>query len=630
MMLSLMRKHAKSYLIKVLIAIIAIVFVFYFGYSFRSDEGSKIATVNGELITGTEYGKAYHNLLEALQRQYGSMWSESLIQAFDLKNRALQGLIEEKLLSQEARRMGLEVTEDEIKAEILSYPAFQNQGAFDQRRYHMVLSQNRMTPEDFERTLSQMLLTEKMSQFLTAFLPSTEQELREYYAFKNRKVKIQYLTVSPEKYRGFVEVEESGLSEFFKNNIEDYRVPDKVRIAYIEIDPKDYTDKIGLNDQDIKLYYEENISRYKKEKEVQARHILFKVPEDAAPEKVEEVKKKAQEVLEKARGGGDFEELVREYSEGPSKDKGGDLGYFSSGQMVKPFEEAAFAMKPGDISDLVRTEFGFHIIKVEDVREARTQTLAEVQPEIEETLRMTLASDIAHESALSLMDQMPYDVNLEEYAQEQGVRVAATDFFSRGEDIPGITGDEKLEEVVFSLESLAVSDVVEFGDRFYIIQVLEQKPSTLPQLEDVRQEVVQDYKDHLAREKARGEARALLERLQKGEGWKALLAEKEMAGEESDFFTRGGAVQGIGYVQGLDEAVFKLNAGDRYPREVFESDKGFHVIRWVAFEDIDQGEFEKAMADEKGFVRSLKHRALLAVWKEKLTQEAEIEILAPL
>ena len=175
MLLSLMRRHAKSYLIKFLIAIIALVFIFYFGYSFRSDKSTKVAVVNGEPISGAEYRKAYGEMLSALQRQYGNMWSDSLIEMFDLKKRALQGLIDEKLISQEARRIGLTVTEDEVRSEIMAYPAFQFQGRFDERRYRTVLDQNRMTPEDFEGTVSQVLLKDKVSQFMTAFLPITEQ-----------------------------------------------------------------------------------------------------------------------------------------------------------------------------------------------------------------------------------------------------------------------------------------------------------------------------------------------------------------------------------------------------------------------------------------------------------------------
>ena len=169
-MLSLMRKHAKSWLIKFLIFIIAIVFIFYFGYSFTARRGLKMAYVNGDLISGLEYDKTYRDLLEALQKQYKDMWNDNLIKTFDLKNRALEGLISQKLISQEAKRLGLDVTEEEVQKAIMNYPAFQVNGQFVIGRYRSLLNYNRMKPEDFEASISQDLLEEKLKQFLFAFM----------------------------------------------------------------------------------------------------------------------------------------------------------------------------------------------------------------------------------------------------------------------------------------------------------------------------------------------------------------------------------------------------------------------------------------------------------------------------
>jgi len=183
MLLSMMRKHAKSWLIKVLIGIIAVVFIFYFGYSFRAKKGLKVAYVNGELISGMEYQKAYWDLLEALRRQYKDVWNDNLIKVFDLKNRALDNLINQKLISQEARKIGLDVTESEIQQAIMDYPAFQIDGQFDMRRYMGLLSQNRMQPEDFEVSMAKELLDGKLRQFLLTFMPITDQEVLDYYSY---------------------------------------------------------------------------------------------------------------------------------------------------------------------------------------------------------------------------------------------------------------------------------------------------------------------------------------------------------------------------------------------------------------------------------------------------------------
>ncbi len=626
MLLSLMRKHAKSYLIKVLIAIIAVVFIFYFGYSFRSREGVKVASVNGEPITSTEYQKAYKDLLESLRRQYRDMWSENLIEAFDLKRQALQQLIDQRLITQEARRLGLDVTEDEIRSEIMSYPAFQFQGRFHEGRYRAVLDQNRMTPEDFERTVAQALLKDKADQFLTAFQPVTDHEVREYYRYLNLQTKVQYVAFDPADFREGIRLEPAEVEEYFENRKEEYRIPDKISVKYIKIEPSTFFDQIKISEEQLKAYYQENIERYKEKKRVKAKHILFRLDQKATEEEEAKVKQKALEVLNKAKKGEDFSELAKTYSEGPSKDQGGDVGYFSRGEMVEGFEEAAFKLEEGEISDLVRTGFGYHIIKVEDIQEARTRPFEEVRGEIAEHLTSVRASDIAHEEALSLMDQMPYEVDLKEHAGSHGLLVHDTGLFSRGEEIPGLGESDKLEEVLFNLERGAVSDVIEFNDSFFIFQVDETRPSHLPQLAGVREEVREDLLSERAREKARAKAQEVLERLRQGGDWEAVVGEQGLSPQTTDFFKRNQAVPGLGNNPVLQEAAFRLDEDDPYPEEVFETESGVVIMRWAGSRDIDEESLAEEKEDYLSSIREMKHRVLFEAWLRELRERAEIRI----
>lgn len=627
MLLSLMRKHAKSYLIKVLIAIIAVVFIFYFGYSFRSPRGVKMATVNGEPITSTEYQKTYRELLESLRRQYGDMWSENLIEAFDLKNQALQQLINQRLITQEAKRLGLDVTEEEIRSEIMSYPAFQFQGRFHEGRYRAVLDQNRMAPEDFERSVSEALLKDKASQFLAAFLPVTDQEVREYYTYLNEEAKVDFVTFDPADFREQVKYDPSEVEQFFKDRKDRYRIPDKINAAYIKINPSDFMNQINIPESQLKAYYQENMDRYKTDKKVKARHILFRLDEDKSSE--EKVRQKALEVLEKARKGEDFEALARAYSEDPSAEHGGDLGYFSKGQMVEPLEEAAFELEKGELSDLVKTRFGYHIIKLEDIQEAGVRPFEEVRDEISDRLRSLQASDIAHEEALSLMDQMPYEVDLKEYARSQGLSAQETGLFSKGEEIPGLGEGEKLEQVLFSLEEGQVSDVVEFNESFFIFQTLEKVPSHIPELDEVREAVEKDLVSERAREKARKAAQGLLERLREGGDWDRLTKEAGLTPKTTDYFNRNQEVPGLGDNPELRNAAFELTEAEPYPDKVFESASGAVIMRWAASRDIDEDALEEEKEEYRSSIREMKHRELFDAWLQELRQGAEIKIEAP-
>ena len=629
MVLSLMRRHAKSWLIKFLIGMIAVVFIFYFGYSFTSRSGVKIAYVNGEPISGVEYQKAYRRLLAALQRDYKNVWNENLIEVFDLRNRALENLINGKLVSQEAKKIGLDITDKEIQNEILAYPAFQYGGHFDEGRYRALLSQNRMTPEDFEAGIAQELLQRKLRQFLMTFSPVTEQEVLDQYTFSNQKVKISFVQFLPKDFEKSVTLDPKSMEAYFEEHKEAYRVPEKIKIKFITIDPDTFKGEVNIPDQQVEDYYEDNRETFRQEKEVRARHILFKLEQNAQEEEEEKVVEKATMVLEKARKGDDFADLAKQYSEGPTAPKGGDLGFFSRGRMAKPFEEASFKMKQGEISDLVRTRFGYHIIKVEEIKEARVKTLEEVQGEIKNSLTGMVTTDLAHEKALSLIDQMPYEVDLKQYAERHKVPVKQSGYFSSNENIPDIGGDDKLRKSIFSFEKNDVSEVLEFKGKFYIVQVVEKKPSHLPELKEVEERVKKDFTSHLATLEAKSAAEAYLAELKGGKDWTELAKERKLSPKTSDFFTRNDYIPQIGYAPDLQGGAFSLGENRRYHDQVFETERAVFVIRFEGRKGIDMAKYEEEKENYRRSLMGAKNQAIYGDWLEDLRGRAEIERLEP-
>ena len=627
MLLSLMRKQAKSWLIKFLIGIIAVVFIFYFGYSFTSKDAVKVAEVNGEYISGVDYQKAYRNLLQALQREYKNAWNDNLIKVFDLENRAFNSLVNEKLIAQEAKKLGLEVTEKEVQARILAYPAFQFKGRFDEALYRSLLQQNRMKPEEFEAEISRQLLREKVEQFLTTLLPVTDNEVLDQYTYAQEKIKIGYVHFLPDTLKKAVKFDPAGLDTFFKDHKEDYRIPEKIKIAYIVLDPEAFKESATPSDQQITEYYEDNLNTFRQEKEVKARHILFKLTKDMSEEEEKKVKEKALSVLKMAREGKDFATLAKEYSEGPTREKGGDLGWFAKGRMVKPFEDAAFKMKKGEISDLVKTPFGYHIIKVEDIKEAHTKTLDEARPQIIDILTKVAATDLADEKGLSLIDQMPYDVDLAKYASEHKVPIKEGDYFSQNETIPGIGGDAKLKQSLFSLEKGEVTELVESNGKFYIIQVLDKHPSYLPELEEVRKKVEADFISHLADIEAKSKAEEFLTKLKEGKPWDELVKKDKLTPKSSEFITRNDTIPDIGYDPELIDAAFDLNEKKKYPDRVFENEKGAYVIRWEGKEGIDEAKYQEEKEDYRQSLILAKDQILIRDWLENLKKKAEIKDL---
>ena len=202
MFITLMRKHTKGILIKVMVGLIAVVFIFWGVYAIREKPGSKIAYVNGELITGLEYDAKYREMLDALQKQYKQYWNDTLIEAFQVKQRALDSLIEKRLISQESARIGLGVTDDEVANAIVTYPAFQVNGEFDEGRYRSLLNYNRMEPTDFESAIKLELLGQKIRHVIKCFFPLTDMEIMSYYSYQKEKVNIGFVSFNPEDFKG--------------------------------------------------------------------------------------------------------------------------------------------------------------------------------------------------------------------------------------------------------------------------------------------------------------------------------------------------------------------------------------------------------------------------------------------
>ncbi len=629
MLLSLMRKHAKSWLIKALIAIIAVVFVFYFGYSFTSDQAMKVAYVNGELINGPEYEKVYRDMITSLQARYKSMWNDNMIKMFNLKKRALESLITQRLMSQAASELGLDVTEEEIQKAIMNYPAFQINGRFDMRRYQSLLSNNHMKPEDFEASITSELLDKKLKQFLFAFLNITDREILEYYTFANEKVKIAFVEFNPENFKDSVKIDEARLKAYFEKNKEQYRIPEKISVVYLEVDPKDFGGEVEITEKEIESYYEYNAKIYSQPKQVKAKHILFKAEQDDTEEVKNKVKERAEKVLEKARKGDDFAALAEEYSEGPSKSQGGDLGYFKTGQMEPPFEEAAFALKKGEISDLVQTRFGYHIILVEDIKEAGMTPLAQVREDILAALTGNLTTELAHEKGLTLLDQMPYDVDLTAYGSQHGLTAKNSAHFSKNAPIPDIKGSEKIAPTLFALEKDEASGLIELGGKFYIFQTAESKASYLPELKAVKKAVEERFIAHETRAAAESASEKYLKSLKEGKSWETMSTENNLQIQQTDFFTRRDPIPDIGNAPALNEMAFKLGKDHPYTQKPFVNNKGAFVIRWEGNEGIDEKKFQEEKEAYRDSLTQTKHQRIFENWIKDLRKKAVIEILTP-
>ncbi|RPI73134.1 MAG: hypothetical protein EHM45_21185, partial [Desulfobacteraceae bacterium] len=614
-----------------MIAIIAITFVLYFGFGRDSDpQKTKIATVNGEIISKLEFENTKKMMREMLQKQYAQyklVLTDKMLKEMNLDKMARDNLIQGKLFSQGAEELGLAVTQKEVQDFIQNYPDFQNAGIFDKNRYDILLRDKNMQPQDFEKDLSQTLLDNKTKQFLMTFAPVNKQELQDRYTFANRKVKISFIHFPAKSFEKSVNIEPKALEEYFSKNRAAYRVPDQIRVAYMIVDPEAFQDKVQIEEKTIEEYYEDNLNRFEEKKQVKVRHILFKVDLKTTQVEDDKIKEKALGVLKRAQAGEDFAKLAKEFSQDPNAAKGGLVDYFSRGQTPDKFyEQEAFKLKKGEISkNPTRTQAGYYILKMEDIKEAKVKTLAEVRPVIVQKLLANAKSEYAYDKALDLMDKLPYDVELKVYAGQNNMPVKESGYFSQNENIPELAVAPKDKEALFELNKGERSELVEIQNKYYIFQISDRKPSYLPELKEVQEPVRKAFAESLAKAEAKKEAEKYLAQLNKGAAWEGFIKDNRFTHATTNFFKQGESLPELDNVPELKEAAFELSPAKKYPEKVFENETGAFLIKWEAGEAIDPAKYAEEMGRYQANLQNEKHQNLVKSWVDFLRAEARIE-----
>jgi peptidyl-prolyl cis-trans isomerase D len=413
-MLDRMRRH-RGWL-KWSLALVVLTFVVFFIPNFTSTGAAPsdvLAEVEGTEITVREFQRRYSAQLQAYRNAYGSQLSEQLLRQLGIEQQIMQQLVDEQAMVAEARRQGMTVGDEEIRARILAIPAFQENGRFiGETRYRQMLQFNNppMTPQEFEDNLRKALLVEKLRVAVTGWMTVTDAEVADEFRRKNEKVKLDVVPLTPDAFKSQVTLTDTDVADYFDKSKDSYQISEKRKIRYALVDVEQVRQTVKVPEADIEAFYKQNIAQYSTPEQIRANHILLKTEgkDEAA------VKTQADALAKRAKSGDDFAALAKEFSEDESNNaRGGDLDYFGRGTMVSEFEDVAFKMKAGDVSDPVKTSFGFHIIKLADHRPATTRPLTELRTEIEEQLKWQKAQADAEQIAKGLEAQLKTTADLD-------------------------------------------------------------------------------------------------------------------------------------------------------------------------------------------------------------------------
>jgi peptidyl-prolyl cis-trans isomerase D len=620
-----MRKHAGTWMIKVILGAIVVVFVFWGVGSYTSRRSGRVANVNGTVITLDDYRESYNNLLEQMRQSFGNNLNEELIQTLQLRKRALDQLIDRILLLQAAQKLKLQVSDEEIAESIRNIQAFQTAGVFDSRRYLNSLSSNRLTPETFEVQQRDALIIGKLQRFITGNIKVSDLEIQQWYRWNNTQVNIEYVLLEPKQFKNIEPTQEEILN-YFEQHKDTYKTDPQIKVRYLYFKPQDYVAKVSVSEEDIQDYYESNLDKLKTPKTVEARHILIKVDPNATAEEVENARQRIETVFKMAKEGQDFAEFAQQYSEGPTNKKGGYLGAFRKEAMVKPFADKAFSMKENEISEPVRTRFGWHIIKVEKINPAKTASLSEAQGDIQKDLKADRSNNLAYDEAEAVYDAAFEGRDLDAIAQERNLKILTTDYFTQKIPPKGIKDSARLAAVGFGLATDEISDIQEFSDGYYLIEVIDKMPAQIPELKAVEAKVKSDVIKEKQDQKAYDEAETLLKELKNDQSFAALSEKSNLKPQQTGFFKRNDSIPSVGFEPDIARIAFRLSDNNKLPEGSVKGQKGHFVISFLKRQEPSPEGFEKEKAEIRERLLQQKMLKTFDAWLSQVKNESEITI----
>ena len=626
-MLYLMRRHAGSWMIKIILFAIVVVFVFWGVGSMRSRQATQVAEINGEIITLEVYRKAYYQLVDNYRRIYGDQFNDDMLKLLRPNEMALEQLVQRVLMLQEADRLKIDVSEQELASSIRQIPAFQNNGAFDYQRYQRVLSQNGLSVEQFEIDRSRDMRLDQLQNAVLSGVMVSDDEARQWYNWNKATVDLDYVLFPGSRYKD-ISLSDEEIKDYFAANQKNYLTEPKVKVRYIKVDPTDFESQIQITDESIADYYQSNPEEFRTEKRVKASHILIKMDADVDAETVAAKQKEAQKVYESAKvAGADFAELARQYSQGPSKDQGGQLGWFTRERMVKPFADKAFLMTAGEISEPVRTQFGWHIIKVEQVEEAATRSLESAADTIRTKITGEKARALAMDKAEEVYNSVFDGDNLADAAEAHDLSAETTDSFTaKNPAIKGIGQPQKFSQVSFGLDLMAISEIQDFGDGLYILQVIERTDAAVPEYALVMPKVKADLIAERQGDQARKDAEAFLAGVKKGAGFKEVGVQYDVTPKSTGLFSRDGSIPQIGFESSISQAAFELSKDKPLPESALKGRQGWYVIQFKNRQIPEDDGFDKEKAAISSRLEDQKRQAVLQSWLADLRARSVVEI----
>lgn len=626
-MLDVIRRNSQSWVVKVIFGAIILTFVFWGANSITSDSADVLAEVNGEPIYRNDLLRELGLELQNIQRINPGAGTLDNEQINMLGMQILGNMVRRELLAQEARKLGIGVSDQEFSHMVLGMREFQDaSGRFSPEFYKDRIAAAGMKVSQFEKSVGTDILVSKLQDYITGAVNVSEAEARRMFDFEMEQRVVEYLHFQAADYRGLVNPDETAIIAYYSENKDAYAIPAKADVEYLNFDMNVLAAQSGIGDDDVKKYYEERKESFVEPASYHVRHILIQLPLslDTTDEAVLEARKKIEAILAEYKAGKSFTDLAEQYSEDPgSKEQGGDLGWVERGYLVPSIDMLLPELQPGEVSEPVRTAYGFHLVQMVDAKPERQLSLAEAHDEILAQLR----EDAAYANMAKVMsdveDKIITGAAFEALAQEYGISAKGTGLLELSALAPALGLEAGALDAAAGTPAGKMLPIIDTGRGFVVVRVNDFQPSFVPAMEDVKEKIVEAVKDLNSMRLASDAAAEVAAKIAAGSG--ELPAAFAGQVKESAPVTRFTGVMELGYAPDLTSAVFTALKGQWLDR-VFTAGDGAVLLRVKDILPADASQWAELSAMYIDGLNNARKGELFNTYLAQLQKEAKIEI----
>jgi len=614
MALALMRRHRRWLYIFLWLVIAAFIILYIPALTTEGQgtPGETVVSVGGLPVSVGEFQRTYYRQRQIYDRLYQGRLDENMLRQLGLEEQVFEGLVSDRLVELEAKRLGVSVSDGALARAIATSPEFQDGGRFiGTAEIRRRLELQGLSEEDFEHSFRRQLLRESLQSLLGASVSVSDAEVEREFRRRTEQVKLEYVLADAARFEAGVQPSENEIAARFEAKKDAYRVPEKRVVSYVLLDRATLQPQVAVTDRELEIYYQDHREEFRQEEEACASHILVKVKAGDAGEghPDAEAQQIAQGLLDQVKAGADFAALAKKSSEDQgSAQGGGDLGCFPPGRMVAEFDDAVFALQPGQTSDLVKTSFGYHVIRLASKRESAVLPLAQVKERIRASVTDLKVRDLGEQKSQGMADALAKGKSLEEAAKAQGLTVQKSAPFARGET-PPVLASPVLVTRVFGLKpGQAEKEGFALPQGAAFLSLLEIQPTRMPPLAEVRDKVRADLVSEAAFAQARSAAAGVQAKAEKLGLEKAAAAAGLVRKETPALTGRGQALGDLGTGAALEEAAFSLP--EKTLSDPVRTTSGWAVLRVLEKKAFDPAELAKQKGQLAASLRQQKQQEL--------------------